>query len=116
MTIDFDAFVSLFQKFPDEFKVFVVKDVEEIAALSVTIKIKERIMYNFYPADSDKYLKYSPSVMLHEGLYKYAQSNHYEILDLGIATDKGIPNLGLMRFKKNLGAQESLKLTFFKKK
>jgi hypothetical protein len=112
ITLDEKSFIKLFQSFPNDFQVFRVIRGTEIAALTVTVKINQRILYNFYPADNELYLKYSPQVLLIEGLYQYAQQKGFQILDLGIATEASNPNFGLIRFKRNLGAIVSLKLKF----
>lgn len=109
-------FIRLVQKFPDDFIFFQVQSSsKEIASMGVVIRINSQILYHFYPADSDAYLAQSPNVMLNEGIYRFAQTQGYQLLDLGIATNQGKLNEGLARFKVELGAEKSLKLTFFKK-
>lgn len=107
-------FQDLFRRFPDTYTVFTLRDGNTVVALTVTVRINDRILYNFYPADTDAYLSYSPTVRLTEGLYDYCRKKGYSLLDLGLSTDRGAPNYGLIRFKKNLGAQASLKLSFEK--
>jgi hypothetical protein len=114
ITLTWMDFEKLIHTFPHDFKIFVVKDPPQIIALVVAIVINPHILYSFYPADLETYLKHSPSVMLHAGLYQYAQQQGFKILDLGISTDQGRWNEGLIRFKKNLGAITSLKLSFEK--
>lgn len=107
-------FQDLFNRFPASYQVFTLRQRSKVAALTVTVRINDRILYNFYPADAEGYQRYSPTVQLTEGLYTYCQQKGYGLLDLGISTDRGAPNYGLIRFKKNLGAQASLKLSFEK--
>ncbi len=114
MSLDFAAFQDLFSRFPADFQVFTVKNQTEIIALTVTVRVNENILYNFYPADEAKYLIFSPLVLLHQGLYDYALANRYQMLDLGIATENTQPNFGLIQFKRKLGSKVSLKLTFKK--
>jgi hypothetical protein len=114
MSLDFLAFQDLFARFPADFQVFRVKNQSEIIALTVTVRVNENILYNFYPADEAKYLNFSPLVLLHQGLYDYALANRYQILDLGIATENTEPNFGLIQFKRKLGCKVSLKLSFRK--
>jgi len=112
MTMQRGDFETMFEVLPTHYLVFVVKQAEEIAALGVTVKLSEDILYHFYPADAADFLHYSPSILLHKGIYEYCQENDYTYLDLGIATDKGVDNLGLIRFKENLGAVVSQKKTY----
>ncbi|MFK7901038.1 MAG: GNAT family N-acetyltransferase [Cyclobacteriaceae bacterium] len=112
MTMSEGDFKAMFSLFSSHYKVFVVKKDVNIAALGVTTSLSKDVFYHFYPADNEKYSSYSPSVLLHKGLYDYCKSNNYKTLDLGIASDKGIDNEGLIRFKENLGAIESTKITW----
>jgi Acetyltransferase (GNAT) domain len=114
ITMKEQDFQSMFELFPNEYHVLVVKDKENIIALSVIIRINQKIIYSFYPADSADYQQYSPTILLNKGIWEYACEEGAEMLDLGIATESGIPNTGLIRFKENLGAIPSLKLTYSK--
>ncbi|MBC8110942.1 MAG: hypothetical protein H7Y04_07785 [Verrucomicrobia bacterium] len=115
ISLTFADFERLFVLFPEQHLVFTVRQAEKLAALTVCIRINEKILYNFYPADQADFLAFSPSVLLTQGIYDYCQQKNFQILDLGISTDKSVPNEGLLRFKKNLGAETSLKLSFYKK-
>lgn len=114
MSLSLEAFRQLFANMPDIYRVFTIRKGDTLAALTVTVRINEHILYNFYPADNEAFLEYSPTVMLTVELYNLARKEGYTLLDLGIATAKGKPNYGLMRFKKNLGGDASLRLSFFK--
>ena len=99
--------------FPDNFNFFSVSHEQKIIAVGVTVKITEEILYTFYLADDEDYLKFSPTIYLISGIYEFCQRNNFKLLDLGIATEKGIINEGLAQFKKRLGAKMSLKKSFF---
>ena len=130
ISIDFESLFRLFCEFPDEHTIFVVKDLTEnssensdensneistkIISFSVAIRINKEILYHFIPADVAGYEAFSPMVFLINGMYEFCQKEEIKILDLGISTDNGTPNYGLIRFKKSLGAKSSLKLTFEK--
>ncbi len=119
VSLGLDTFARLLAQFPEEFLVFLLHqgalhDADNWAALTVAVKVNENILYNFYPVDAARHLAWSPLVHLHAELYAWCQSQGYQQLDLGIATDGGAPNYGLMRFKKHLGARETLKPVYFR--
>jgi hypothetical protein len=114
MTLNLSAFRDLFANLPDVYRVFTVKQGETLAALTVTVRINRQILYNFYPADNEDFLTYSPAVLLTAKLYELAYQEGYKLLDLGIATDDGVPNHGLIRFKERLGGVYSPRVTYVK--
>lgn len=112
LTLTCEQFQEMFALFPANYAIFIVKSpTDEIAALTVTVKINAQVLYNFYPADAEKYLTYSPMIFLLEYLHTWAGRQGFEVLDLGIATENGVQNEGLIRFKEHLGAIKSLKNT-----
>ena len=114
MTMSLEQFENHFTLFPKNFQVFSVTDSNRLIAVGVTIKINSTIIYTFYLADNETYLKDSPTIFLLSGIYEYFQQQNYTILDLGIATAKGILNEGLANFKRSLGGELSLKKTYIK--
>ncbi|MCS6796749.1 MAG: hypothetical protein RMJ97_11755 [Raineya sp.] len=114
LTMTWQDFQETVNLFPDEYLALVVRKNQEIAALTVGVVVSSKIFYNFYPADNPKFLQYSPMILLTQGLIQFCRKQHFEILDLGISTENGKPNFGLIRFKKNLGAKSALKLSFEK--
>lgn len=114
MTINLEQFENHFTLFPKNFQVFSVMDSDRVIAAGITIKISNEIIYTFYLADDEAYLKDSPTIFLLSGIYEYFQQQNYSILDLGIATAKGILNEGLANFKYSLGGLLSLKKTYIK--
>lgn len=115
LTLPSDCLRHLIQTFPDQFLVFRVLDGSAIAALTVAVRVRDDILYNFLPASDPAYHAYSPMVLLTDGLFAYCQKRQIRLLDLGMSLDENHqPKPSLMRFKRNLGAQESPKLTFEK--
>ena len=112
MTMSLEQLTSHFRKFPKKFQLFSVTYSDVMVAVGVTIKINDNILYTFYLADDENYLKNSPTTLLLLGIYEYGKQNNYKILDFGIATDKGILNEGLAKFKQRLGAEMSEKKTY----
>jgi hypothetical protein len=113
MTMTCEQLTEHFKKFPKNFQLFSVTHSNMIVAVGVTIRINENILYTFYLADNEKYLKDSPTTFLLSGIYQYCQQQKIKFLDLGIATEKGVLNEGLARFKQSLGAKISKKKTYF---
>ena len=113
LTISPERLADLFQTFPDECAVFSVMDGKTIAALTVTIRVRHDILYNFQPASNPDYDAFSPMVLLMKGVYAYCQQHQIGLLDLGLSLDENRETKpGLARFKRNLGAQESPRLVF----
>ena len=116
LTLPPDQLKKLLCTFPEQFSVFVVEDGLTLAALTVTVRVREDILYNFLPASNPDYHTYSPMVLLTDGLFGYCQQQQIRLLDLGVSLDGNHqPKPSLLRFKRNLGALESPKLTFEKR-
>jgi hypothetical protein len=113
MTMSLEQLTEHLQKFCKNFQLFSVTHADVIVAIGVTIKINDDILYTFYLADDENYLKDSPTTFLLSGIYEYGKQNNYKILDCGITTNKGILNEGLAQFKQSLGAKMSEKKTYF---
>ncbi|MCF0039289.1 GNAT family N-acetyltransferase [Dyadobacter fanqingshengii] len=104
---------TLRQNFPDRYLIFTVMAGSEIVALTLTVRANSRVLYNFLCSDMPAYRAYSPTVMLMEAVYNYCRQQNIEILDLGISLDQnGDFKPSLHRFKKNIGGQDCLKLTY----
>ena len=115
LSLDVDQFRLLLTNFPHQARVFVVKADYKIISLTVGIRVNSKILYNFCPADNLDYRSYSPMVLLTRFLYEHARSTGIELLDLGVSLDHlGQEKASLMRFKENLGAERSEKVTYGK--
>ena len=113
MTMSLEQLTEHFKIFAKNFKFFFVAYLDTMVAVGITIKINDEILYTFYLADDENYLRDSPTTFLLSGIYEYGKQNNYKILDFGIATDKGIINEGLSKFKLSLGAKMSEKNRYF---
>lgn len=115
LPLSLDYLADLIQQFANEFLVFVVKDGDTIAALTVAVRVRDDILYNFLPASHPDYRLFSPAVMLTDSLFTFCRQQGIRLLDLGVSLDGNRqPKPSLMRFKRNLGARESPKLVFEK--
>ena len=115
LSLDYHQLRELLTSLPRQAQVFVVKNKDQLVSLTVGIRVSATILYNFCPADNLDYRSYSPMVLLNGYLYEYAQSAGIELIDLGVSLDHlGNEKASLMRFKENLGAEKSEKVTYEK--
>lgn len=113
LSLDYEALASLFNQFPADFRIFSVRDESrELAACTVAVRVNQDVFYNFYPASPLKFNDYSPAIMLAEGLFNLCWQQGFRLLDLGTSQLPEGPNFPLMQFKRNIGGEPSLKLTF----
>ena len=110
-----EQLTNMLRSYPDRYAIFTVMNGQVIAALTITVRVRHDILYNFLPASNPDYTNYSPMVLLTDGLFLYCQQQQIRLLDLGLSLDQNrLPKPSLMRFKRNLGAQESPKLVFMR--
>ena len=104
---------ALFRHFPREHFLFSVRAPGGgWAALTVAIRVSERVLYNFYPASPLRHNALSPVVLLNEGLHAFARASGVAVLDLGTSTLPTGPHASLLRFKRHLGGVAGLKLSW----
>jgi lipid II:glycine glycyltransferase (peptidoglycan interpeptide bridge formation enzyme) len=115
LSLNEEQLKKLLTTFPDKVIVFTIRHNNRLIALSVTIRVNTRILYNFLTNSLPQYNLYSPSVFLTECIYSYCQTEQIQILDLGTSLDHhGHEKAGLLRFKDNTGGKRSWKVTYSK--
>jgi hypothetical protein len=114
LSMSIDDYLQMFELFPERYVLFKLTDGDKLIAACTGVKINSKILYNFLGADDAAYKSYSPMVMLMKGAYDYCLNHGYEIFDLGIGTAGGVPNPGLIQFKKYIGGEFSSKFTYRK--
>ena len=115
LTLPPERLAQLLEQFPERFLVFAVRSEQELAALSISVRVRNDILYNFLPVDNLAFRSLSPMVFLLDGLYSYCQQQGIRVLDLGVSLDANRqPKPSLERFKQNMGAIASPKLIFEK--
>ncbi len=114
ITMTFDQVLTSQKLFPDNYYFFKVSHNNINVASSICLKLDNTVFYVFYWGDLPEYNHYSPISYLAKGIYDFAQQNNFKLLDAGISTANGQTNIGLMKFKSNLGFTESLKLSYNK--
>jgi hypothetical protein len=113
VTMTLDALNQAFSQFPDRYYIFSMRDeTGHMLSASIAIHVNEQVLYDFYHGDDPDNRKHSTVVPLIEGLYNYARTHGYALLDLGTSTEMGVRNKQLFEFKKHLGAVESAKTTY----
>lgn len=114
LSMSYDQLMEMVEKFGNKivcFGVYSNQDKNLMLAASICIRVSEKVFYVFYWGDVAGFESYSPVAYLASYIYQFAQNNSICILDVGTSTINSQPNLGLIRFKRNLGFVESLKPT-----
>lgn len=115
LTMSLEQLGDMVKTFPDKMYFFAVyQDVEKslMLASAVCIALSDSVLYVFYWGDVAGAESYSPTAMLAFTIYAFCQKQGFKVLDVGTSTVSGEPNYGLIKFKRNLGFSESLKLSF----
>lgn len=112
VTMTLEALQNSFSVFPERYFLFGVFDKNEMIATAISIRVSNKILYNFYHGDRLSHRKNGPVTLLVAGIYEYCQQQGFEILDLGISTDKGVLNEGLFYFKESCGATSTDKVSY----
>ena len=111
LSMSFDALTRQNAVLPDTCKTFgVFSPFGKLVSAAICFRIKPDVLYVFAWGDSGV-SEYAPTIMLASHIYDYCRDNNIPIFDVGIATERGVPNDGLMTFKSNIGFKQSLKLT-----
>jgi len=99
--------------FPQRLHLFAVySDIsrKEMVAAALCLTLSPQVLYVLYWGDGPATRSYSPVAMLASEIYAFCSREGFAVLDVGISTLHGVPNFGLVNFKRNLGFTESLKL------
>lgn len=83
----------------------------EDAAAALVYRITPKIAEVIYWGDVEAHRHLRPMNLLCREVFAYYASEDYDIVDVGPASTDGHPNLGLCRFKENIGLQTTLKYT-----
>jgi lipid II:glycine glycyltransferase (peptidoglycan interpeptide bridge formation enzyme) len=117
MSMTRDALKEMLKIFPEKFFLFGVytpAPTRALIASSICIEVQKNILYIFYWGEDPAYRKLSPVTLLSKIIYGYAQDYKFDLLDAGIASSEGKINLGLIKFKQNLGFRASSKIILTK--
>lgn len=112
VSMSFEQIMQMKAIFPNDIYFFQTRLDNEISASSICIRLNSNILYIFYWGDKPGFEQYSPVVFLAEGIYRFAQHHHFNLLDAGTSSLNGILNAGVANFKEGLGFIASSKLVF----
>jgi RimJ/RimL family protein N-acetyltransferase len=115
VSMTLEALSQMVELFPDRFSLFGAEHDGTLIASAVCIALTSDILYVFYWGDLPGHSERSPIVPVAEQVYGFAREHGFRLLDAGISTVAGEPNLGLIHFKRGLGFSESLKLRMTKR-
>jgi hypothetical protein len=114
LSMSYEDLKKMVTLFPDRYFLFGVFEDEQLAAAAITIRVKQRVLYDFYHDHSVVFDHLSPVTLLVSGIYEFCHRNEITLFDLGTSAKEGLPNFGLLHFKTLLGATPTPKLTFEK--
>lgn len=110
ITMTWPELSRMFETFPGRVRSFTVSRGARAIAAAVCMAVNQRVLYVFYWGELGEARGLSPVTFLAAQLYALCQREQFELLDLGTSTEHGEPNAGLIRYKRALGATESIKL------
>jgi len=113
-SMTFQAVLDMKDMFPDKILFYSCRLAGAMVAAAISMQISTNVMYVYAWGDANGFAQHSPICYLAAGIYDEARVFGCKILDIGIATENGLPNEGLMRFKTTLGFRPSPKLILTK--
>lgn len=114
LSMTFEQLEQLAKVFPKNIFLFQVLDEGKIIAASISIKIKDNWLYDFYHDHDADYDASSPILFLMESIYNFCKVNSIQSIELGTSMKGEVVNEGLLIFKRRLGAITVPKITFVK--
>ena len=88
---------------------FLVQHEGKTIASAVVYLLTPKIAQVVYWGDVPEVGEFKPINFISYNLIQYYKAQNFEILDIGISTEEGIPNYGLCSFKESLGCIPSCK-------
>ena len=111
MSITLKGLQEMAQRFPEQVIAFGVRRGADLVAASVCIRLDRDVLYVFLWGEVAGMETYSPVALLATKIYQYSVDQGITLIDVGTSTENGMPNHGLIRFKRSMGFRECLKLT-----
>lgn len=114
INIDYPVLKSLFDVFPARYQVFAARKSGTLAAAAIMVIPISGVAYYFLPATAAAFKHESPMVPLIAEIYRFYLQKGFDYLDLGISSQQGNPQKGLIAFKERMGGIRTSRHTFYK--
>ena len=115
LSMSWETFAEMADALPDRVVCFAVQRETEMIAAALCLRMNAKALYVVHWGEIAGVEAWSPVTLLAAKLFEFCREAGIDLLDLGTANIEGVPNTGLIRYKKNLGCSESLKLTLEKR-
>jgi hypothetical protein len=110
MRLPFDYIVAIRDAFPGLVRMVVARSAGAVCAAALVYRIAtERDLVQYW-GDACHELPYSPMNLLVRDVVAHSLVTGARVLDLGISTTDGVPNPGLIQFKRSVGARSEVRL------
>ncbi len=106
-----DIFLRSLTEFPDDYSIHLVSIGLDILACSLTLRLSSDCKYVVFWGHRKEFQAFSPVAFLAQGLLSECILDNCHTLDLGVSSLDGIEDVGLSRFKSNLGGIKSQRLS-----
>lgn len=111
LSVNFLKLSKLIKSFPDKYFLFGVFYQDNLIAAAVCVETFPTNLYVFYWGDDINFRHFSPITFLANEIIKFAKFRNYDYLDLGTVGPDGQYLKSLARYKQNLGASISFKVS-----
>ncbi len=110
LSLPLPAILRLEEARPGTYRFFATRDGKEMIASAICVNVEDDVLLIYAWGDSGK-SEFAPTVHLAQAIYEESCFCGHRLLDAGISTVAGIPNMGLINFKQSLGFVPSIKVT-----
>jgi hypothetical protein len=110
MRLPFEYIISIRDAFPGLVRMVVARSAGTICAAGLLYRIAPGRDVVQYWGDARHELAHSPMNLLVRDVVAHALATGATVLDLGISTTNGVPNPGLIQFKRSVGARSEVRM------
>lgn len=119
ISLDFEYVVAIRDAFPGLVRMLVAMRhdqdslTRDMVAAALVYRVARGVdLVQFWGDDPEAGLRWSPMNLLVQGTVLHSIATGARVLDLGISTEDGVPNGGLCRFKRSVGARAEPRFVF----